>query len=156
MKNVTEPCSRRYASQNNCLHTFFLCDYVLMLPFWPGAPCKSNNASQETSWLNMGWIKSEICIYFLLRMLETGASDGNQFQHSTSRRYDKACVSQFETIQHLILRDTLERARILEILKPTPGFQFWRVNAEAFIYLLLFLARSNLNRINPKNTGNRF
>lgn len=30
----------------------------------------------------------------------------------------------FETIQHLILRDTLERARILEILKPTPGFQF--------------------------------
>lgn len=94
MKNVTEPCSRHYASQNNCLHTFFLCDYVLMLPFWPGAPCKSNNASQETSWLNMGWIKSEICIYFLLRMLETGASDGNHFQHSTSRRYDKACVSQ--------------------------------------------------------------
>lgn len=30
----------------------------------------------------------------------------------------------FETIRHLILRDTLEQARILETLKLTPGFQF--------------------------------
>lgn len=56
----------------------------------------------------------------------------------------------FETIQHLILRDTLEQARIFRNTETNTRISILRGKCRSLYLFITFLAQSNLNRINPK------